>query len=131
MFLNSQPAGQGKYRWERLWQRHGARLTGLLPRGKSIIVKRAGQKPHRRFLPSVYLVDRIKATKAAYMKLLRKQKGRCALCRGKASGRWRVLNLDHDHKTDRVRGLLCVKCNVFLGWFEKYSERVNLYLKGD
>lgn len=40
------------------------------------------------------------------------QKGKCAAC-GKGSRR--TLNLDHDHKTGIIRGLLCHNCNIALG----------------
>jgi hypothetical protein len=31
--------------------------------------------------------------------------------------------VDHDHATGKVRALLCVSCNVFVGWYEN-TERV-------
>jgi len=46
--------------------------------------------------------------------LLRKQKGKCAIC-GKAQFLFkRRLNLDHNHKTGQIRGLLCYYCNKFV-----------------
>ena len=39
--------------------------------------------------------------------------GRCAIC-GVAGD----LNIDHCHRTGRVRGLLCASCNTFLGRVE-------------
>lgn len=39
---------------------------------------------------------------------------RCAICRV-ASGRHRRLAVDHCHKTGRIRGLLCGRCNKMLG----------------
>lgn len=51
---------------------------------------------------------------AEYNRLLEVQKGLCRICR-KAPER-RALAVDHDHKTDRVRGLLCTKCNLMLGF---------------
>lgn len=44
-----------------------------------------------------------------YDALLRKQKGRCAICR--CLPRTIRLAVDHDHKTGEVRGLLCKRCN--------------------
>lgn len=46
-------------------------------------------------------------------KLLQKQAGRCLLCR-----REKELVVDHCHRYEMFRGLLCSKCNVGLGMFE-------------
>jgi hypothetical protein len=47
---------------------------------------------------------------AMYAYLLEKQDGHCALCPSEPSVR-RRLDVDHDHKTMLVRGLLCHRCN--------------------
>jgi len=39
-------------------------------------------------------------------------------------------HIDHNPKTGKIRGLLCVTCNVTLGWYERNSEAVDAYLKG-
>lgn len=44
-----------------------------------------------------------------YDALLKRQGGRCAICR--ARPKTKRLAVDHDHKTDAVRGLLCSRCN--------------------
>lgn len=49
-----------------------------------------------------------------YFELYKFQGGCCAICR-KATGATRRLSVDHDHKTDKVRGLLCRPCNNMLG----------------
>ena len=36
--------------------------------------------------------------------------------------------IDHDHKTNKFRGLLCFRCNRQLGWYEKYKDEIENYL---
>ncbi len=50
-----------------------------------------------------------------YDAMLRQQNGLCAIC-GRAPKRFR-LAVDHDHETGEIRGLLCTRCNLGLGWF--------------
>lgn len=47
-----------------------------------------------------------------YAALLRKQGGHCAIC--PSTPKTRRLHVDREHKTGRVRGLLCMRCNRFL-----------------
>jgi hypothetical protein len=42
------------------------------------------------------------------------QDGKCAIC--KQPERRTSLCVDHDHVTGRVRGLLCHRCNIVLGF---------------
>jgi hypothetical protein len=51
--------------------------------------------------------------------LLDVQGGVCALCRKASVVRTKAgrLAVDHDHVTNKVRGLLCGKCNMALGLF--------------
>lgn len=39
----------------------------------------------------------------------------CAICRNPSPGSKRGWHTDHDHRTGKVRGILCHKCNVLLG----------------
>lgn len=47
--------------------------------------------------------------------LLKFQGGGCALCSKPISKLRRRMNIDHDHKTNKVRGILCSGCNTGLG----------------
>lgn len=61
--------------------------------------------------------------KGEYEKLLQKQDGVCAICRGKCpSGR--RLAVDHDHETGSIRGLLCGPCNTAIGKLGECTDRM-------
>jgi hypothetical protein len=50
---------------------------------------------------------------STYMTMYKQQGGKCACCEGPLD--LKAANVDHDHATEKVRGLLCSDCNVMLG----------------
>lgn len=66
-----------------------------------------------------------------YNVMFQEQNGCCAICRIHQSQFKNKLSVDHDHKTGRVRGLLCVNCNRDLGVLEntKFKTAAEEYLK--
>ena len=56
----------------------------------------------------------------AYQTLRKKQNDLCAVCGEAEIGR--ALAIDHDHKTGKIRGLLCKGCNRGLGYFRDRSD---------
>lgn len=64
----------------------------------------ASMAAHGRRLEDTYGI-----TADDYADLLKRQGGRCAICR--AVPRTNRLATDHDHRTGEVRGLLCKRCN--------------------
>ena len=61
-----------------------------------------------------------------YNELFVKQEGKCIICgkhQNELKGR---LYVDHDHSTGKIRGLLCKKCNLLLGYS---NDDINI-LKG-
>lgn len=60
--------------------------------------------------------------------LVENQHGKCALCNKPPEGRFKRLSVDHDHKNGKVRGLLCVSCNLGLGIYEANKQKYEAYL---
>lgn len=77
-------------------------------RSKNIERVRAGQRRN-------HLKGRYGLTEKQYQQMMRRQKGRCAICEQPGM----KLHIDHDHDTGKVRGLLCLPCNGKLAWLEE------------
>jgi Autographiviridae endonuclease VII len=50
-----------------------------------------------------------------YNRMFQEQNGKCAICKTHQSELTKALSVDHDHKTGKVRGLLCYRCNLLIG----------------
>jgi 5-methylcytosine-specific restriction endonuclease McrA len=62
-------------------------------------------------------------TLADYCNMFLLQDGCCAICGNKNQSNTKYpLIVDHSHVTDKVRGLLCPKCNLGLGHFQDNTE---------
>jgi hypothetical protein len=75
-----------------------------------------------------------------YEKMREDQNGLCAICladpelRIDTHATHRMLHVDHDHKTGKVRGLLCNGCNRAIGLIQDNpitALNISLYLKGE
>ncbi len=55
-----------------------------------------------------------------YYDMVKAQENKCAICKSTDPKRKNSLRffVDHDHKTNKVRGLLCHRCNLAVGWME-------------
>jgi hypothetical protein len=53
-------------------------------------------------------------TEAQYLEMYQQQQGRCAICGCEKD----KLFVDHDHKTGKVRKLLCHQCNTGIGYLQ-------------
>ena len=73
-----------------------------------------------------YLKKTYGITQIEYTSLLQKQHGVCKICKTKRIFTKR-LAIDHNHKTGKIRGILCFWCNTKLGWFERYKKSILLY----
>jgi len=72
-------------------------------------------------LRAVYNID-----ETQHSALIKFQGNVCAICGVQEKSR--ALAIDHDHVSRKVRGLLCLRCNTKLGWYEDHIERIKQYL---
>ncbi len=85
------------------------------------------RKKHSKAFKGYQLKAKFGITIAEYEALASKQKHKCAICDERLK-----LVVDHCHKTEIIRGLLCNKCNVGLGHFKddvKIIESAIKYLE--
>ncbi len=57
-------------------------------------------------------------TREKYDEMVKQQNNLCAICKKPDDVLDRELCVDHDHKTNKIRGLLCTHCNTGLGQFK-------------
>lgn len=78
--------------------------------------------------PLFFLKNRLatvyKITLLEYNNLLNNQNEVCAICKNPEKvknnmGKIIRLGVDHDHKTDKIRGLLCTNCNRGIGYLKE------------
>lgn len=68
-----------------------------------------------------------------YNTLFKNQGGKCAICKTHQNDLPSSLVIDHDHITDRVRGLLCSNCNLAIGLLKENVDTLDnaiIYLNG-
>lgn len=61
-----------------------------------------------------------------YLEMHKLQSGKCAICDKPEGYDKRVLHIDHNHETGKVRQLLCSHCNTVLG---KVNESLDILEK--
>jgi hypothetical protein len=57
-----------------------------------------------------------------YEALLESQGGGCAICGATQNEAKKLMPVDHCHKTGRVRGILCFRCNTGIGHFKESAD---------
>jgi hypothetical protein len=75
-----------------------------------------------------YVLEKYGLKAKKFWEMWERQDGKCAICRRAVK-----LTIDHNHKTRRVRGLLCYYCNGILGRVEAFPiilKNIRRYLRG-
>lgn len=92
---------------------------------KEIVLQK--EKQRRKDFPDKFRDKDLKRTYgitlAYYIELLTAQGGACAICSNPETdthkGKIKRLAVDHDHKTGKIRGLLCGNCNRAIGMIKE------------
>ncbi len=73
-----------------------------------------------------HLMTRYGITDDQYHQRLARQGYKCLICNATTSGNGNshYFDVDHDHVTGKIRGLLCRRCNVTAGVLENNVERI-------
>ena len=61
--------------------------------------------------------------------MLNKQNNSCAICKKNQIDLKKIMSVDHNHQTNKVRGILCHGCNVGIGFFEDNIEFLKQAIK--
>lgn len=83
-------------------------------------------------LYSGYLMRKYGIDLISYIEILQKQNNKCAICARNQANDGRKFAVDHDHKTGKIRGILCQSCNTGIGLLgDSISgiEKAFIYLK--
>lgn len=115
----SRPIGPDNFQWVKPEHDHQTK------EGRSKYLRE-----HRAANPLIYknadLQKKFGITIARYQAMLDEQNGVCAICnqpeKGTRNGIVRWLNVDHNHDTGAVRGLLCTNCNVAVGMMNESRD---------
>ncbi|MCK5614402.1 endonuclease VII domain-containing protein [Candidatus Pacearchaeota archaeon] len=106
---------------KKYYQLHKAKI---LKRNKEYSKTEKGKSANlRKRLKSNYGI-----TLEQYDKMIEDQNGVCAICGGINTNGQRLC-VDHDHKTGKVRKLLCHRCNSSLGWVREDITVLRLMVK--
>lgn len=107
------------------------RVWSKTPRGREINARHEAMRVRDpKPLMEKFRQKRYGITPEQYVALVNRAAGRCEAC-GCPPGP-KGLGIDHDHKTGEVRGLLCDRCNLAIGYFKDdvtLLERAIAYLK--
>lgn len=85
---------------------------------KNAYTKRNADKLYDKYLKNKYGISL-----KEYEVLLKIQNNVCAICKSPSNNK--KMAVDHDHKTGKVRGLLCSSCNTSLGGFKDNIQILN------
>jgi hypothetical protein len=111
---------RAKAAWQRWYHKH-----------RDVILRK--KKERRKLFPEKLKAEHRKAnlkkyygiTPEEHQRMVASQDGMCLICLEKP----RRLNVDHDHTTGKIRGMLCTTCNSGLGHFKDNPALLRLAIE--
>ena len=85
---------------------------------------KARNKAHPEILRAQHLKSKYGITQNDYDEMYLAQEGKCSIC-----GKEEKLEVDHNHDTGNVRGLLCKSCNMTLAHDANWMRAALAYLE--
>jgi len=99
-----------KAEYQRKYREKNREELNAYHRSKKYYMKGNANRPPGQ-TKAAYLLRTWGLTEEEYLKILKKQGGKCFICQKDADVFKKRLAVDHDHVTMEIRGLLCTHCN--------------------
>lgn len=88
----------------------------------------ANPEKRAKIMRKLHYRNRYGITIGDYDRIFQQQNGRCIICGKHQTEFNRRLDIDHNHQTGKIRGLVCKGCNYYIGQVEKgYSKQGKYY----
>lgn len=95
--------------------------------------RRAKEEQNKEKLRRHYLMKKYGVTPEQVMNWLKEQSYKCAICDLPIGPDLdRDTQVEHCHKTGRIRGIVCLRCNLAIGWLQDdpaRARRIIAYLE--
>jgi hypothetical protein len=105
------------------YQREQAR-HGRLRHGRASRLAKHGSEDYPKYTREIHLMRKYNLPIEQYNEMLVNQENKCFICDYEFGQKKGDCYVDHCHKTEKVRGLLCQNCNTGLGNFRDDSDRL-------
>lgn len=67
-------------------------------------------------------------TSVDFNNMLKSQNNKCGVCDRDMKDYGKFFCVDHNHTTNKIRGLVCDPCNYGMGFYEKHKDKYEKYL---
>lgn len=111
---------------DEFWHRHDTSKRRIVDKKNKV---RDVARDRIRYIKNTYKVD-FKIAADLYKKSTEKV---CEICKKTSKENGKALAIDHCHTTGKIRGILCQKCNLGIGFLKdniQFMKKAIKYLKG-